>query len=501
MIRGVLSGVFWGLVSLVVVAASASLLTPLPGARGPAPEAATAPASGQPVAPPASSAPEAPEASAPEPAGAEPEETEAAVTEAPTAPPPVVAALPEPRPEPAPPAETAAPDQGPQPTPGTAPAVLPGPDALAAPAPAAAPPTAPVAEAVPGAAEAPGLPAQAQTAPEPAPPAPQSPPAPALPRPDAATAPTLPAVPPAVAGADPAPRGPQVLPPAPESALPETAEASPPAEAPAPALPPARPQPGFGGAVDGVRADRLPRIGASPALPEGAAPETAEVSAALVRNARAFSNPDGKPPFAILLLDDPGAPVDLPALAAGDLPITLVIDPTAPDAAARASLWRAAGQEVALLASALPARGRPGDYEVALEALGSAFPQALALVDPATGGLQGDRSAAAALVPALQARGFGLVTWDRGLNAADQVARREGLPAATIFRDLDAAGEAVPVMRRYLDRAAFKAQQDGLAVVIGRLRPETVTALLEWALEGRASQLALAPVSAVLAAR
>ena len=257
---------------------------------------------------------------------------------------------------------------------------------------------------------------------------------------------------------------------------------------------PARPQPGF--AADppsGVRTDRLPRIGA----PADDAPVAA--LRALDRNARAFDNPSDKPPFAVLLLDDPGSAVDLAGLAAGALPLTLVIDPTAPGAAERAALWREAGQEVALLTNALPAQGRASDYEVALESLMAAFPQMLALVDSGDGGLQGDRAAAVALLPALAARGLGLVTWDRGLNAADQLARRERLPAATIFRDLDAAAETAPVIRRYLDRAAFKAQQDGRAVVIGRLRPETLAALAEWSLDGRAATLALAPVSALLA--
>jgi uncharacterized protein len=35
--------------------------------------------------------------------------------------------------------------------------------------------------------------------------------------------------------------------------------------------------------------------------------------------------------------------------------------------------------------------------------------------------------------------------------------------------------------------------------VVGQTRPETIAALLEWAVEGRASTVALAPVSAVLA--
>lgn len=280
--------------------------------------------------------------------------------------------------------------------------------------------------------------------------------------------------------------------------IPPQAAAEPaPQDTPAVTAPPAlRPQPGLNGAVEGVRTGRLPTVG-------GSVPEASEVlptldGNALQRNARPFANPDRKPPFAILLLDTGDASVDLGALAAGDLPLTLVIDPAMPGASARAELWRAAGQEVALLSSGVPTGGGATDMEVAMEALAGAFPQALALVDPAQGGLQGDRGTALALIPSLKARGFGMVTWDRGLNAADQVARREGVAAGLIFRELDEKDETAPVIRRYLDRAAFKAQQDGRVAVMGRLRPETLAAIAEWSLDSRADSLAPAPLSALV---
>jgi uncharacterized protein len=84
------------------------------------------------------------------------------------------------------------------------------------------------------------------------------------------------------------------------------------------------------------------------------------------------------------------------------------------------------------------------------------------------------------------------------LNAADQVARRDGVPAALIFREMDAGGEDSPLIRRYLDRAAFKAAQEGRVVVLGSTRPETITALMEWSVEGRGASVALAPLTAVL---
>jgi polysaccharide deacetylase 2 family uncharacterized protein YibQ len=102
------------------------------------------------------------------------------------------------------------------------------------------------------------------------------------------------------------------------------------------------------------------------------------------------------------------------------------------------------------------------------------------------------------VVPVVQGEGRGLLTWDRGLNAADQVARRDGVPAATVFRDIsEAAGDKFG-MRRLMDRAMFKADQDGSATVVGEATPDLTATLLEWTLEGRGAPVTLAPLSAVL---
>jgi uncharacterized protein len=151
-----------------------------------------------------------------------------------------------------------------------------------------------------------------------------------------------------------------------------------------------------------------------------------------------------------------------------------------------------------MLATGIPEGATPADLEQTFQAHAAALPEAVAVIDLADAGFQNDRQLATQLVPILAAQGRGLLTWDKGLNAADQVARREALPTAMVFRSLDAEGEDAAVIRRYLDRAAFKAAQEGAVTVVGQARPETVAALLEWAVEGRASTVALAPVSAVL---
>nr|WP_241741396.1 divergent polysaccharide deacetylase family protein [Gemmobacter straminiformis] len=245
----------------------------------------------------------------------------------------------------------------------------------------------------------------------------------------------------------------------------------------------------------GTPAPDLPRIGDATA-PAEPAPTPAT---ALELFARPFDNPEAKPLFAILLRDDGAAGTDRETLAALPFPVTFVLDPLAPGAADAAAIYRAAGQEVVMLANAIPANARPGDIEQSLQALDLALPDAVAVMGGANFP-QDSQQLAAAVVPIIGAQGRGLVTLDKGLNALDQVARREGVPHAAIFRMLDGGNETVPVIRRYLDRAAFRAAQEGAVVVMGSTNPDTIAAILQWNVEGRAASVALAPISAVMQA-
>jgi uncharacterized protein len=284
-------------------------------------------------------------------------------------------------------------------------------------------------------------------------------------------------------------------------------------DAPLPTLPGAAPQgqdaeDGLALAVPGVRTDRLPRIGddAAPAE-DGAAPEDAETAVLpeavlgttpLELFRRDFDNPDAKPLFAIILIDD-GIPAEERArLAALPFAVSFALDPLAPHSADAARIYRDAGQEVVMLASGIPQGATASDLEQTFQALDMAMPEAVAMLDRIEGGFQDTLDLARQAVPIVAEQGRGIITYERGLNSADQVARREGVPRATIFRVLDAEGESIPKMRNYLDRAAFKAAQEGRVLVIGRAQEQTVAAILEWTVEGRAASVALAPVSAVL---
>jgi polysaccharide deacetylase 2 family uncharacterized protein YibQ len=51
-----------------------------------------------------------------------------------------------------------------------------------------------------------------------------------------------------------------------------------------------------------------------------------------------------------------------------------------------------------------------------------------------------------------------------------------------------------------LDQATRKARSDGTVIMIGRLRSETIKALILWGLQDRVNHVALAPISTVLLA-
>jgi uncharacterized protein len=220
---------------------------------------------------------------------------------------------------------------------------------------------------------------------------------------------------------------------------------------------------------------------------------------ALRDNAESFEAPIGTPLLAVVLIDDPDTPLDPAALADLSFPVSFAIDPTRPDAAERAAAFRASGFEVVILAAnAIPPGAAPADVEVALAAMIARLPQAVALMDDASGRIQGDRPVLDATIGALAATGHGFLAYPQGFNAAEQTARRLDVPGATFFRQIDDEEQRATVITRFLGRAAFAAAQTGSVIVAGRTRPDTVTGLFSWALANRAEGVSLAPVSAVL---
>ncbi len=265
--------------------------------------------------------------------------------------------------------------------------------------------------------------------------------------------------------------------------------------------------------AEGVTTNRLPTIADAPEADasaedaEAEEPATAEAEpsqaapGALVANAVAFENPEAKPLMAIVLLDDGTSPIGLEALQSFPYPLSFAVDANWSGAAEAAARYKAAGFEVLALAD-LPEGASAVDAEVAMQAYLEAVPQAVAVMEGTGTGLQSDRAATEQLAPILLESGHGLVMHPKGLNTAQKLMAREGVPSASVFRDFDANGQNANVIRRFLDQAAFKAgQQDEGVIMLGRLRADTISALLLWGLQDRATSVALAPISAVLLAR
>ncbi|WP_217810147.1 divergent polysaccharide deacetylase family protein [Salibaculum griseiflavum] len=231
-------------------------------------------------------------------------------------------------------------------------------------------------------------------------------------------------------------------------------------------------------------------------------PEAAPAVPALVAYAADAPNPENLPVLSIILIDAGGMAGDAgPALVAGlPFPVTVAIDPGADGAAERLAAYRSQGTEAAILAR-LPEGATPQDVEVALEGTFASLTETVAVLDLGGPGLSNNREATRQLMRILSDGGRGFVSVGRGLNMADRVAEQEGVPTATVYRDLDAEGQDASVIRRFVDQAAFRARQQSGVVLIGRVRPDTITALMNWGNDKRAAQVAQVPLSAVLQAQ
>ena len=307
------------------------------------------------------------------------------------------------------------------------------------------------------------------------------------PTPDALAAPAPGLAPAAISG----PGAPSTA----DSALPRIFGPAAPDAGPAPAAP-AAPDTDIAAAPrpSGLPTGELPQIGDAPTAPT-APRDPAAPAAALVRNAAAFENPDAKAMVAVVLIADAGAPVDLP------IPVTLAFSQSLPDAARRIDAARGRGQEVVVI-PAVPEGAAATDVAQSLQASADLLSQAVAVMDSPQGRLDLNGDALDELIAEIRQSGHGLVTYPHGsgFNMPLQVARREGAVASVFFRDIDAAGQGVVVVKRFLENSVSNARRLGSVIVLARNRPETVQALAEFALVSRESNVVFAPLSAVLRA-
>lgn len=259
-----------------------------------------------------------------------------------------------------------------------------------------------------------------------------------------------------------------------------------------------------------VQINRLPSLRDVPAGEVGSAlsPAPGDVKSEATVSVRPVDrysvphdNADGKPAMAIVLMDEgvdlSRTTIGLPALRSFPYPISFAVDSQLPDARIRMAAYRAEGFEVLTMVD-LPQGAQATDAEVSLAVALEAVPEAVGVLEGVREGVQGSRIAAQQVTDILAQTGHGFVTQNNGLNTVQKLAAKAGVPSAVVFRDFDSKDQTPTVIRRFLDQAAFRAGRDGTVIMLGRLREDTISALLLWGLQDRAATVALVPVSAVL---
>jgi polysaccharide deacetylase 2 family uncharacterized protein YibQ len=187
-------------------------------------------------------------------------------------------------------------------------------------------------------------------------------------------------------------------------------------------------------------------------------------------------------------------------LAGLAFPVTISLDPLQENAAGLMARYRDDGFEVAVLAK-LPEGALPSDVEITFESVFSTLPETIAVLDIGNGGLQTDRAVTDQVMNILASQGRGFVTVSQGLNMAVRAAEQAGVPAAVVYTDLDGDGQDARIVRRFVDQAAFRARQESGVVLVGRMRPDTISALILWGSTSQDNQIAIVPLSAVLNAQ
>lgn len=229
-------------------------------------------------------------------------------------------------------------------------------------------------------------------------------------------------------------------------------------------------------------------------------PAAETAAGALDKFSAKFSNPDGKPLLAVVILDKgvSAGGLDAAALAGMPFAVTIAIDPEREDATAVEATYRIAGDEVAMMVSKLPEGATPSDLEVIYQSYAQALPESMALIAAPDSEALSNSMTAQHFASLLKSDGRGLITYSKGLNAAKHAAEKSGVPQAEVGKLFGQTEDNSGTFGRELDRAAFDAGREGVAVVAIPSTPEAITALMAWAAGSSASGVALAPVSAVM---
>ena len=243
---------------------------------------------------------------------------------------------------------------------------------------------------------------------------------------------------------------------------------------------------------------RRPGADTAEAETEAAAPAT--TTNALQAYSADSGDTGGKPLLSIVLIDDGSMYAAAAALAGLPFSVTIAIDPALPNAADLMASYRADGFEVAVMAKLLEG-AVPSNVEITFESVFASLPETIAVLDIGAGGLQSDRAVTEQAMDILAEKRRGFITASQGLNMAGRAAEQAGVPSVVVFRDLDVDNQDACVVRRFVDQAAFRARQESGVVLVGRVRPDTISALILWGTANQDDQVAVVPVSAVFLAQ
>ena len=203
------------------------------------------------------------------------------------------------------------------------------------------------------------------------------------------------------------------------------------------------------------------------------------------------------PRLSVVLVDDGSMNAASAALAGLPFGVTIALDPAMSDVTDVLSEYRAEGFEAVVLAK-LPEGAQPTDIEITFESVFSRLPETIAVLDLGEGGLHTDREVTEYAMDILASEGRGYVTISSGLNMAERAATEAGVPSVLIDRQIDAEDQDARVVRRFIDNAAFKARQQGDVILVGHVRPDTISALILWGTANQDNEVAVVPLSAIL---
>lgn len=242
-----------------------------------------------------------------------------------------------------------------------------------------------------------------------------------------------------------------------------------------------------------------------PSIETKAEAQVAEAGRALEMNATQYEA-TGRPLLGVILLDVGAKGLSVDKLKKLNAPLTIAILADAPDASERALAYSAAGFEVIAMASddrnaALNQALNSAQIQNALDVIFTNVPNAIGLLDSKQANIQKNSRTAKAIMKGFVDTGHGLITYDKGLNSVDRVARAAGVRTAKVARTLDANSENKAIMVRYLDRASLDAGRDGAAIILGTTAKSTVAIIAVWLLSSKGKNVSLAPASAVLLGR